>query len=283
MSAFLEIKDLTIRAKNDGKILVDNLSLTLPKNRKLAILGESGSGKTMTSLSVLNLLPMSVEKTSGEIILDGKDTSAFSPKEWQELRNDVVSMVLQNPISAFDPVITIRSHFKETMASHNLDTSPDKLTQNALEHLKEAGFEDPEPVLKLYPFQMSGGMLQRVMMALALITKPQLLIADEATTDLDVVTQAQVLDLIEERVASRGMSLLLITHDLSVAARLADDVMVMRQGKVLETGTIEHVFESPSDPYTAELLKAHNELYNERFVKFMTYIEEKEDAPGTGT
>ncbi|MDR2406273.1 MAG: ABC transporter ATP-binding protein [Deltaproteobacteria bacterium] len=279
MSAFLEIKDLTIRAKGDGRVLVDNLSLSLEKSRKLAILGESGSGKTMTSLSVLNILPSSVDKVTGDIIIDGKDTSTFTDDDWRQLRNSIVSMVLQNPISAFDPVITIRSHFKETMGSHGLDTSNEALTENAAAHLKEAGFEDPIPVLSLYPFQMSGGMLQRVMMALALITQPQLLIADEATTDLDVVTQAQVLELIADRVESRHMSLLLITHDLSVAAKLADDVMVMRQGKVLETGTIQHIFENPTDDYTKELLKAHTELYNQRFVKFMNYIEEKEPCP----
>jgi nickel transport system ATP-binding protein len=229
----------------------------------------------MTSLSVMNLLPRSVDKVAGNMFIDGKDTGSFSEDDWRELRNSIVSMVLQNPISAFDPVVTIRSHFKETMNSHGLDTSPDALTENATAHLKEAGFDDPLPILNLYPFQMSGGMLQRVMMALALITQPELLIADEATTDLDVVTQAQVLELIADRVESRHMALLLITHDLSVAARLADDVMVMRQGKVLEYGSIGHIFENPTDDYTKELLHAHKELYNERFVKFMNYIEEK--------
>jgi nickel transport system ATP-binding protein len=276
MAPFLETKNLMIRGNRDGRILVDRLSFSLEKGRKLAIVGESGSGKTLTSLAVLNLLPRGVEKISGEIFIDGKNTGSFSDEEWRSLRNTKISMVLQNPISAFDPVITIRSHFTETMVSHGMEVSSDNIRKSAIPALKEAGFKEPDPILDLYPFQMSGGMLQRVMIALALITKPSLLIADEDTTDLDVVSQSQVLDLIGERVKERGMALLLITHDLSVAAKLADDIIVMRRGKILETGEIDSVFHNPKNEYTGELIKAHLELYSQRFVKFMNYLEENE-------
>jgi nickel transport system ATP-binding protein len=274
MGAFLEIKNLTIRGKRDGRILVDNLSFSLEKGRKLAIVGESGSGKTLTSLAILNLLPGGVDKVSGDIFINEKNTNSFTPDELRSLRNTMISMVLQNPISAFDPVISIRSHFVETMVSHDMQGTEKSIKEDALPALYEAGFDEPEPILDLYPFQMSGGMLQRVMVAMALITKPSLLIADEATTDLDVVSQSQVLDLIGERVKERGMALLLITHDLSVAAKLSDDIIVMRYGKVLETGPIKDVFNAPAHRYTSELLEAHLELYNERFVKFMTHLEE---------
>jgi nickel transport system ATP-binding protein len=274
MAPFLEVKNLTIRGRRDGRILVDDLSVSLEKGKNLVIVGESGSGKTMTSLAILNLLPMGVEKLSGEIFIDGRDSKDFSPEDWRNIRNDKISMILQNPISAFDPVLNIRKHFSETMISHGLSEGAQDIQDKALVALHEAGFSEPEPILNLYPFQMSGGMLQRVMVALALITNPTLLIADEATTDLDVISQAQVLELIIDRVKARGMSLLVITHDLSVAAKMADDVVVMRMGLVLEKGGIEEIFESPKNPYTKGLLDAHLELYNPRFRKFMNCLRE---------
>jgi len=272
VNSFLQVRNLTIKGKRDGRILVDNLSLTLDKGHRLAIVGESGSGKTMTSMAIMNLLPKGVSKLSGEIIINGQDTADWSPERWRKMRNTEIAMVLQNPMSAFDPVLSIRRHFLETMRAHGL--ADDSLRKTALPALQEAGFPEPELIIDLYPFQMSGGMLQRVMVALALISRPSLIIADEATTDLDVVSQAQVLKLIGERSRERGMGILLITHDLSVAASLAESVLVMKHGRTVESGSLQKVFESPANPYTAGLLKAHHELYTPRFTRFMNCLED---------
>jgi len=273
MSAFLEVRNLTIKGKRDGRLLVKDLSLTIERGQRLAIVGESGSGKTMSSMAIMNLLPKGVEKLSGDIIIDGEDTGDWSPERWRRMRNVEIAMVLQNPMSAFDPVLSIKRHFQETIQAHRMDGGSGSLKDLALPALREAGFAEPEPILDLYPFQMSGGMLQRVMVALALMGKPSLIIADEATTDLDVVSQAQVLKLVGERSRERGMGILLITHDLSVAATLAESVLVMKRGDTVERGALAEVFARPAHAYTAGLLKAHHELYTPRFTRFMTCLE----------
>lgn len=273
MDAFLEVRNLTIKGKRDGRILVNDLSLTIERGQRLAIVGESGSGKTMTSMAIMNLLPRGVEKISGTIVIDGQDTGGWSPERWRRMRNIEIAMVLQNPMSAFDPVLSIKRHFLETIQAHHLDKGSATLKDLALPALREAGFTEPEPILDLYPFQMSGGMLQRVMVALALMGKPSLIIADEATTDLDVISQAQVLKLIGERSRERGMGILLITHDLSVAATLAESVLVMKRGDTVEQGALAEIFAHPAHTYTAGLLKAHHDLYTPRFTRFMNCLE----------
>ncbi|MDR1041521.1 MAG: ABC transporter ATP-binding protein [Deltaproteobacteria bacterium] len=273
MSAFLELHNLTVRGRRDGRLLVNDLSLSIERGERLAIVGESGSGKTMTSMAVMNLLPNSVEKLSGTVIIDGKNTDGWGPERWRQMRNMEIAMVLQNPMSAFDPVASIKRHFQETMSSHLTNGADQPVRESALSALKEAGFPKPEPVLDLFPFQMSGGMLQRVMVALAMIGRPSLIIADEATTDLDVVSQAQILRKISELSQDRNMGLLLITHDLSVAASMAKEVMVMQKGEVVERGALTEVFENPSNEYTKGLMKAHFDLYTTKFKRFMCSLE----------
>jgi nickel transport system ATP-binding protein len=195
-------------------------------------------------------------------------------------RGRSVAVILQNPMSCFDAVQTIRQHFRETLASHGLQRNGWHRGQVELA-LQEVGFDEPEAILELYPFQMSGGMLQRVMIALALLLEPPLLIADEPTTDLDTIAQATILDLLASLRVRRGLSVLLVTHDLSVIARLADEMAVMREGIILEHGPVAEVLAAPRNSYTARLVAAHHTLdqaYRDRLGDWMGSQAAKELA-----
>jgi len=274
MTSILAIEALTIDylgqpPKRPAKRLVDGISLTLEQGRSLALVGESGAGKSLTSLAVMDLLPLGIVRASGRIVIGGRTLDGLSIEAKRQLRGGMVTMIMQNPMSAFDPVFTIRSHFAETLAAHDDGKSGrGSVAERARIALAEAGFPEPEAVLEAYPFQMSGGMLQRVMIALALVTGPELLIADEATTDLDAVSQKRVIDLLRREREKRNLSLLLITHDLSVAASLADDIAVMHQGKIVESGPAHTIFTAPQKAYTQKLINAHNRLYRSAFTAF---------------
>ncbi|WP_147818674.1 ATP-binding cassette domain-containing protein [Salidesulfovibrio onnuriiensis] len=251
MSApFLEIRDLHVHAA--GKELISGISFEASQGRVMGLVGASGSGKSLTCLSVLDLLPKGLGM-QGDIRVEGL------PLQDRESRRDVrsrkIGMILQNPMSCFDPVFTIRTHFKETLSAHGLLASDSM--DRMLNALEEVGFADPRPVPDLYPFQMSGGMLQRVMVALALILEAPFLIADEPTTDLDTVAQARVLDLLAGLKQNRGLGMLLVTHDLGVIARLADDVAVMHDGRIIERGTVHDIFRTPRHEYTRNLIATH--------------------------
>lgn len=266
MSEFiLEIDNLTIDvcqgSAHHRRRLVDHLSLKVPQGKTVAIVGASGAGKSMTSLAVMGVLPNGIEQTGGDIVLKGKNLGNCSSEEMRMMRNSEVSMIMQNPMSAFDPVFTIRSHFSETLKSHDSQLNARDVNDKAHRALLETGFSNPQAILDIYPFQMSGGMLQRVMIALALISNPSLVIADEATTDLDVVSQAMIINLLRERREKLNLSVLLITHDLSVAANFADEVVVVHQGRVVEAGSVQSVYTNPQKPYTQQLLAAHLNLY----------------------
>ena len=249
---------------------MQGLSLCIPKARTLALVGTSGAGKSMTSLAIMRLLPQSIQQTGGTITLNGCDLATLSEEQMRQVRNTQVAMILQNPMSAFDPVFTIRSHFFETLRSHNgihgTGQNKKQMESLACNALRETGFPDPQAILKIYPFQMSGGMLQRVMIALALVNNPQLLIADEATTDLDVLSQANIIRLLRQRAQERHMSVLLITHDLSVAANFADDMVVVHQGEMIESGTVQNVMLRPQQPFTQQLVQAHLDLYHQNII-----------------
>jgi nickel transport system ATP-binding protein len=266
----LEISGLEVRANRDGRVLVDKLSLSLAKGERLAIVGESGSGKTMTASAVMGLLPAGVYKTAGTIRIDGEDAAAWSAEQYRQARNERASIVMQNPFSAFDPALTILSHFEETFISHGV--SRRDVREKASDALGEAGFPDPQAVLSLYPFQMSGGMLQRVMLAIALIFRPPLIIADEATTDLDLKSQKKILGLLKNYCEGSGCALLLITHDFSVAASLAQRIVLMKDGKVVEAGGAKSFFDNPKSEYAQMLLASHRALYSERFNKLIGVV-----------
>ena len=247
---FLEVRDLHV--DSHGRTLVSDVSFDAAQGRVMGLVGESGSGKSLTCLSVMDLLPKGLARR-GSVSVAGDDLDTMiSPRG---LRGRRIAMILQNPMSCFDPVFTIRSHFKETFAAHGMAGS--RTTARMLSALEEVGFADPKSVPDLYPFQMSGGMLQRVMIALALILEAPFLIADEPTTDLDTVAQARVLELLAGLKARRGLGMLLVTHDLGVIARLADDVAVMRDGRIIERGTVHEIFHAPSHEYTRRLIATH--------------------------
>jgi nickel transport system ATP-binding protein len=232
-------------------VLVKDVSLTIAPGEVLGLIGESGSGKSMTCLAVMDLLPPGVRVTAGAVRFCGRTGLR---------RGRDAAMVLQNPSSCFDPVMTILGHFRETVQA--LGLSEDRKWSRTGAALAEAGFDQPETVLPLYPFQLSGGMLQRVMLALAMLGGPKLLLADEPTTDLDMPAQAKALDLMDRLRRSHDLAVLLVTHDLSVAARLADRVAVMRGGHIVETGPVDQIFAQPGHPYTQTLLAAHFELHD---------------------
>lgn len=249
---FIKVENLHVNAA--GRQLVSNVSFEAMPGRVLGLVGESGSGKSLTCLSMLDLLPQGLE-WEGDISVEGNRLHGAALKKMRSRR---IGMILQNPMSCFDPVFTIRTHFRETLAAHNAtaQNSEDQIL-NALE---EVGFPDPAHVPDLYPFQMSGGMLQRVMVALALILDVPFLIADEPTTDLDTVAQARILDLLAGFKSQRGLGMLLVTHDLGVIARLADDVAVMHDGRIIEQGTVHEIFRNPQHEYTQSLINTHLEF-----------------------
>lgn len=260
---------LTLKKGNQDRNVVDDLHFSLRADRILGLIGESGCGKSLTCLAMMGLLPRAVRQTSGRIRFDGQFIEELPFSRLRAIRGKAMAMIMQNPMSCFDAVFTIREHFQETLASHPIEDSPgdDQRIRNALDAV---GFDDPERVLRLYPFQMSGGMLQRAMVALALMMKVKLLIADEPTTDLDVIAQARILDLLAAIRRSHRMAVLLVTHDLGVIARLADDVAVMRKGQIVEAGTTGEIFESCRHPYTRKLIDAHLDLYGRHLDRFQT-------------
>lgn len=259
----LSIRDLRLSQQTKGTALVKGLTLTIAPKQVLGLVGESGCGKSLTCLAIMGLLPVGICQTSGQIRLNGQSLPDLSPLVWRSLRGRALAMILQNPMSCFDPIFTIRHHFQETLAAHGIYRSAEQ-TKRMVNALAEVGFESPPEILDLYPFQMSGGMLQRVMVALALLLEVSLLVADEPTTDLDVVSQTSILELLGKMREKYGMSLLLITHDLSVVARLADKVAVMRYGEIVETRSTRALFQNPRHPYTHSLIQAYLSLYSPR-------------------
>lgn len=231
--------------------LVHGVSLTLKRGRVLALVGGSGSGKSLTCAAALGILPPGVRQTAGLILADGKPVSPG------ELRGTKIATIMQNPRSAFNPLRTMADHARETCRA--LDKPADDATLIAA--MAAVGLENARRVLRLYPFEMSGGMLQRMMIALALLCDAPFIVADEPTTDLDAVVQARILDLLVSIMHTRGPGMLLVTHDMGVVARLADDVAVMDSGNIVEQGDVETIFSAPRHDITRSLVAAHLALY----------------------
>ncbi|GAB6096957.1 nickel import ATP-binding protein NikD [Desulfatiferula olefinivorans] len=273
----LTVDNLTLTFSVGGKerTLVRNLSFSISENRTMGLIGESGCGKSLTCLAIMGLLPRSIRMTGGEILLWGKPLTQGLSVMHRSMRGRDLAMILQNPMSCFDSVFTIRHHFMETYYSHER-ASKDKPGERIAEALKAVGFDQPDDVLDLYPFQMSGGMLQRVMVALALLMRVPFLIADEPTTDLDVVSQSRILDLLDQVRKRYDMSVLLVTHDLGVIARLADEVVVMQNGNRVDGGAVGSLFRSSEHPYTRAILEAHLSFYDDRFQKIRSSVQQSE-------
>ncbi|MET8760111.1 ABC transporter ATP-binding protein [Lentzea sp. NPDC004782] len=245
----LSVEDVSVDF-GSGSPAVGEVSFSLTAGEVLAVVGESGSGKTVTAMSLLGLLPPSASVT-GRALLRGRDLYALSPDELREVRGNEVGMVFQEPMSALNPVFTIGSQIVEAVRVHRA-VSRSQARARALELLRLVGL--PEERFKAYPHQLSGGQLQRVVIAMAVANEPSLLVADEPTTALDVTVQAEILELLRDLRDRLGVAILLITHDMGVVADLADRVVVMNSGRVVETGTVREVFESPREPYTRTLL-----------------------------
>ncbi|ABD57048.1 ABC transporter ATP-binding protein [Jannaschia sp. CCS1] len=242
-------KKLSIRA-------VDGVSFSVNAGETLAIVGESGSGKSVTSLSIMGLLPKDVGRVSGgSIKLHGRDITNLSEPEMREIRGKEIGMIFQEPMTSLNPVHTVGQQIAE-MAIRHEGLSPSKARTRAIEMLDLVGIPEPATRVDNYPHQMSGGMRQRAMIAMALACEPRILIADEPTTALDVTIQAQMLELMQDLQDKLGMAIIFITHDLGVVAEVADRVVVMYAAQVVETAGVEDIFETPRMPYTAGLMNS---------------------------
>nr|WP_254660086.1 ABC transporter ATP-binding protein [Lysinibacillus xylanilyticus] len=254
----LEVNHLKIsfHLKNGKQAkVVDDVSFTIRKGETVALVGESGSGKSITSLSIMRLLPIPPgEITAGTIKLNGKNLLDYKNKEMSHIRGNEISMIFQEPMTSLDPVFTIGNQMMEGIRRHQ-KTSKKEVWEKSLQLLKEVGIANAEKVMTEYPHQLSGGMRQRVMIAIAMSNNPQLLIADEPTTALDVTVQAQILKLMMKMKEEHHSAILFITHDMSVVAQTADRVMVMYAGQIVEEAPVQELFLNPKHPYTTALLK----------------------------
>ena len=243
---------------------VDGVDLSVARGRTLGIVGESGCGKSMLSLSIMRLVPPPGRTVDGKVLLDGKNILELSATEMRQVRGGQIAMIFQEPMTSLNPVHTVGWQLVEAMRVHSPKESAASLKEQAIAALKRVRIPSPERRFDEYPHQLSGGMRQRVMIAMALACRPRLLIADEPTTALDVTVQAQILELLRELQAETGMSIILITHDLGVVAEMADDVAVMYAGKVVERTSARALFEDPQHPYTLGLLGSVPRLDEDR-------------------
>jgi microcin C transport system ATP-binding protein len=254
----LSVRDLSVAFRHGerGTLAVDRVSFDVAKGETVALVGESGSGKSVTALSILKLLPYpAAYHPSGVITFKGEDLLKLDERSIRRVRGDDITIVFQEPMSSLNPLHTIEKQIAEILLLHRGLTGA-AARSRIVEVLSQVGIPDPQSRLRAYPHQLSGGQRQRVMIAMALANEPDLLIADEPTTALDVTVQAQILELLKDIKRRLGMSLLFITHDLGIVRKIADRVCVMKQGKIVEQGEVEHVFTAPAHPYTRALLAA---------------------------
>lgn len=257
--ALLEVKNLKTGFKTDeGSFLaVDDVSFTVEKGKTLGIVGESGCGKSVTSLSIMRLIPNPPGKVvGGEILFNGKDLLKLSEDEMRKIRGNDIAMIFQEPMTSLNPVFTIGNQIGEAIALHQKGLSKAQIRTKTIEMLRLVNIPEADKRVDEYPHQLSGGMRQRVMIAMALSCNPSLLIADEPTTALDVTIQAQILDLVRKLQRELQASMILITHDLGVVAETCDDVAVMYAGRIVEYGTVEDIFYRPKHRYTKGLLNS---------------------------
>ncbi len=261
----VELKNLkTFFYTSEGTVkAVDDVSFNIEKGKVLGVVGESGCGKSVTSLSVMGLVPKPAGVVrGGEIIYKNKDLLKLSNDEMRKIRGKEIAMIFQEPMTSLNPVFTVGMQIAEMLKLHT-DMKNHEINKRVLELIDLVGIPTPEKVVKEYPHQLSGGMRQRIMIAMALSCNPSLLIADEPTTALDVTVQAQVLELMKDLNKKFDTAIMLITHDLGVIAEMADNVVVMYAGKVVEEGSVMSIFHNPKHPYTIGLLKSRPDLIGE--------------------
>ena len=258
MATLLEIQNLHTRFYTQGRVIkaVDGVSYGIEKGETLAVVGESGCGKSVTALSIMGLIPWPPGRiTEGQVLYRGRDLLSMNAEQVRQIRGKEISMVFQEPMTSLNPVLTIERQLTETVESH-VSLTKKAARQRAVEVLTQVGISDPERRLSQYPHQFSGGMRQRVMIAMALICNPNLILADEPTTALDVTIQAQILELMKELSKQYGAAMILITHNLGVVARYADRVNVMYAGRIIEQSTAREIYGNPKHPYTLGLLNS---------------------------
>jgi len=256
MNLMLEVSNLKTGFDIDGEIYhaVDNVSFSVKPGQIVGIVGESGCGKSVMSLSIMQLLPQGIGKvTGGEIKFQGQNIEGYKSDEMNKLRGKDISMIFQEPMTSLNPVFTIGNQIEEILLNH-LSISKTEARQQSIELLKSVGIPRPDKIVDEYPHQLSGGMRQRVMIAIAIACHPKLLIADEPTTALDVTVQAQILELLRKIQAKNDMSIILITHDLGVVAEMCDEVIIMYAGKIVERTNVDNLFHNPKHPYTKLLM-----------------------------
>lgn len=258
----LEVQNLTVATGDGGKV-VSNVSFSLEPGARLGLIGESGSGKSMTSLATMGLLPAELKATGSLLLGNGKDAPTqiigAAEKDLNRIRGTVASIVFQEPLTALDPLMKIGRQLSEPLRRWQ-GLSGKALDEAIIAALAEVRINKPERIASSYPYEISGGERQRAAIAMALACEPALLIADEPTTALDVTVQAEILTLLDAVVAKRGMSLLFISHDLAVVSRITDHVLVMKDGEVVESGSLHDVLRSPQHPYTHDLVTSAREL-----------------------
>jgi ABC-type glutathione transport system ATPase component len=270
MMTLLSLRNVTIHDGVADRAVVGGVSFELTPGRAVGIVGESGSGKTLTCRAVLGILPEHFTVAGGTIEVDGRDVAGLSRKEWTALRGSTVSAVFQDPASYLNPSVKVGNQIAEVVrVKKGLGRRDAK--RRAVELLDAVRLRDPDQVYQQYPHELSGGMLQRVLIATAIAADPRVLIADEATTALDVTVQAEILDLLAELRERTGLALVVVSHDLAVVAQLCDEVLVLRAGETVEQGPVEQILYEPRHEYT-KLLIAEHELYGLDRVKELAHV-----------
>lgn len=257
MSHLLEVKDLEVQfALRFGNLTaINGVSFTLDKGEKLGLVGESGAGKSVTGFAIINLISKPGFISGGKILFNGDDISSMTVTQMRKIRGDRISMIFQDPMMTLNPVLTIGTQMVETLKAHR-KISNAHAREIALEKLKKVYIPSPEKRLSQYPHEFSGGMRQRIIIAISLLTDPAIIIADEPTTALDVTIQAEIMDLLENLCSSEEMGLILITHDLAVVSQVTEKIAVMYAGRIIESGPTDDIVNNPLHPYTMGLIKA---------------------------
>ncbi|KPZ39642.1 ABC transporter ATP-binding protein [Chlamydia psittaci] len=255
----LNIRNLTIASNNPRRLLIDNLSLSIKKRHSLALVGENGSGKTTITKAILGFLPDNCEILEGDIFFENTNLKTLSYKKFQKIRGKKIATVLQNAFGSLTPSMRIGAQIVETLRQHNPITKQEAYAK-ALELLSSVCIPNPERCFHLYPFELSGGMRQRTVIAISLASSPELILADEPTTALDSVSQAQVLRILRKVHKEHHTAMLLVTHNLALVTELCDDIAIIKDGQLVETGNVKEIFSSPQHPYTKRLLKAVSKI-----------------------
>lgn len=257
MNKILEVKNLRIQFKSrPDKWAVDGVSFSMQPGDVLGLVGESGSGKSVTAMAISGLHQKSLLEYEGNILVDGKEMFDTDREDIHDMQGTDIAVVFQEPMTSLDPVMKVGFQVEEALSIHYPEMVPEEKKEKALEAMTQAGLFDVENVYNKYPHELSGGMLQRVCIAAAIISNPKLLVADEPTTALDVTTQQHIIDLLKKINKEKGTSILFISHNLAVVRALCSKVIVMQKGKIVEAGDIEQVYSNPQHPYTQKLLAA---------------------------